>query len=86
MQLTGELEALLEQLFRDFLALRLSDAWDREVVPLLRGWVLGTELEIASYTALRHTSVPKNSDVIELQRVDPSAQASAGPLETAGAV
>ncbi|HEX6244591.1 MAG TPA: hypothetical protein VFZ61_26915 [Polyangiales bacterium] len=68
MHLTGEFEALLEQLFRDFLALRLSDAWDREVVPLLRKWVLGVSFELAPYAALRHASVPVRSDVVELGR------------------
>jgi hypothetical protein len=86
MQLTGELEALIEQLFRDFLALRLSDAWEREVVPLLRGWVLGLELDVAPYAALRRASTPKSSNVMELQRLDPSTQSATNLLEADGAV
>lgn len=78
MQLTGEFEALLEQLFRDFLALRLSDAWDQEVVPRLRQWVLGLEFELAPYAALRTSSVPMRSEVTELQRAEPLAQVSEG--------
>lgn len=66
MHLTGEFEALLEQLFADFLALRLTDAWDQDVVPLLRKWVLGLTFDLAPYARLRHASVPMESHVAEL--------------------
>jgi len=53
MQLTEEFEGLLEALYTDFTALRLSEDWNRVVVPLLRAWAHGEELDTAAYTALR---------------------------------
>jgi hypothetical protein len=41
MHLTREVEALLEALYRDFLALRLGPAWESVVVPALTTWVKG---------------------------------------------
>ena len=38
MRLTREIEELLEALYRDFLELRLSPAWDAVVLPALRAW------------------------------------------------
>ncbi|MET0388780.1 MAG: hypothetical protein ABW321_22600 [Polyangiales bacterium] len=56
MQLTEEFEGLLEALYADFKALRLSDAWNATVVPLLRAWAASdnaSDLDAAAYTALR---------------------------------
>ena len=41
MHLTRDVEALLEGLYRDFLALRLSDVWDSTCVPMMRAWAAG---------------------------------------------
>jgi hypothetical protein len=68
MQLTSEFEGLIERLYGDFLALRLSADWEALVVPLLRKWVLGVEFEIEPYASLRQAPAPRESDVVELQR------------------
>ena len=67
MQMTAEFEELLQTLYRDFLALRLSSAWDAVVTTLLRKWVLGVELDIAEYELLRRPPVTAVSDVLELK-------------------
>lgn len=76
MQMTAEFEELLETLYRDFLALRLSESWKTVVTPLLRGWVVGQELELAEYEALRRPNVAHTqSEVLELKtgkRVEPA--------------
>jgi len=53
MQLTEEFEGLLEALYADFKRLRLSDAWAEQVVPLLRAWAHGEDVDIDAYAALR---------------------------------
>jgi hypothetical protein len=83
MQLTREFEELIEVLFRDFLALRLSANWEALVVPMLRKWVLGVELEIElePYTALRHAPAPRTSDVLALHSAPAHAAPQAQALE-----
>lgn len=54
MHLTEEFESLLESLYATFKALRLSEDWERVVLPLLRAWAHGEELEAEAYTALRY--------------------------------
>jgi hypothetical protein len=44
MYLVEELEALFAALYGQFLALRLSTAWDEQVLPAIRAWVRGDEL------------------------------------------
>jgi hypothetical protein len=80
MQMTAEFEALLETLYRDFLALRLSDDWSSLVTPLLREWVLGQELEIAAYELLRRPPVSMKSDVLELKTGKPALAAARAAL------
>ena len=46
-------EALTTALYRDFLALRLSPAWDKTVVPALEAWVRGDEVDADRYAAAR---------------------------------
>jgi hypothetical protein len=53
MQLTQEFEALLEALYSDFIALRLSDLWSTEIVPRLRAWARGEQVDEAAYSALK---------------------------------
>jgi len=76
MQMTAEFEDLAQTLYRDFLMLRLSAEWDSVVVPLLRKWVLGVELELETYTSLRHAP-PRKSDVLELTPEPPASTALA---------
>jgi hypothetical protein len=66
MQLTADFEELLQALYRDFLALRLSASWEGVVTTLLRKWVLGVELDIAEYELLRRPPQTMISDVLEL--------------------
>lgn len=51
MYLVEELEALFGALYGDFIALRLSTAWDSDVVPAIRAWVRGEP--VADPEALR---------------------------------
>jgi hypothetical protein len=53
MQLTREIEGILEALYRDFLALRLGPAWDAVVVPALEAWVAGEEVDADAYGKAR---------------------------------
>lgn len=53
MRLTQEFEGLLEALYTDFLALRLSDRWAREIVPRLRAWARGEQVDADAYLALK---------------------------------
>jgi hypothetical protein len=62
MQLTEEFEGLLEALYVVFKALRLSEDWERVVVPLLRAWAKGEELDSEAYTALRYPERVKPAD------------------------
>lgn len=58
MNLTRELEGLIEALYRDFLALRLSDAWNDVVVPAITTWVRGDELDADAYRAASREALP----------------------------
>ena len=53
MRLTEELEGLVEALYAEFIALRLSDKWSRDIVPLLRAWSRGESVDAAAYAKLR---------------------------------
>ena len=53
MHLAREVEDLFEALYRDFLALRLSPAWPKVVVPALARWVRGEELDADAYRKAR---------------------------------
>jgi hypothetical protein len=54
MHLTRDFEVLIEALYRDFLALRLSAAWEASCVPLMRAWAAGEEgLDVETYRELR---------------------------------
>jgi len=61
MQLTEEFEGLLEALYADFKRLRLSDAWAEQVVPLLRAWAHGDEVDTQAYAALRYPEQAKRA-------------------------
>ncbi len=53
MHLVEILEDAMGQLFRDFLALRLSPSWERVVIPAMREWARGKPVERAAYDAAR---------------------------------
>jgi hypothetical protein len=53
MRLTQELEALLEALYADFVALRLSSLWASAVVPAARAWAQGRDVDADAYRRAR---------------------------------
>ncbi len=53
MHLAREMEDLFEALYRDFLVLRLSPAWQKVVVPALWRWVRGEEVNADAYRKAR---------------------------------
>jgi hypothetical protein len=53
MQLTAEIEEIVEALYSDFRALRLSLRWNDHVVPFLRAWARGDEVDADAYAAMR---------------------------------
>jgi hypothetical protein len=53
MTLTRGFEALLGELYRDFLALRLSDAWQDSVLPYLTAFVRGKPVDATRYRKAR---------------------------------
>ena len=53
MRLLEELESLVDGLYKDFVSLRLSDRWDGELLPLLRRWVQGEEVDAEVYRRVR---------------------------------
>ena len=64
MDLTRELEARLESLYRAFLALRLGEEWDAKVVPAMRAWAAGEAVDAETYREERQVgarSSPKRA-------------------------
>jgi hypothetical protein len=57
MRLTGELESVVQALYRDFLALRLGPTWEATVAPALRLWAAGEEVDADDYRAARDRSL-----------------------------
>lgn len=53
MRLLEELSATLEALYSDFLALRLSSAWDAEIVPLLKRFSQEKRVDESAYLQVK---------------------------------
>jgi hypothetical protein len=53
MRLTSEIEAILGALYRDFLTLRLHNAWTQQIIPLLRSFAAGESIDAEAYGNLR---------------------------------
>lgn len=53
MRLTTEIEEIIGALYRDFLTLRLSNAWSQQIIPLLRRFAAGEAVDADAYAALR---------------------------------
>jgi hypothetical protein len=53
MQLTAELEEIVEALYADFRALRLCDAWNEYIVPTMRAWARSETVDAEVYGARR---------------------------------
>lgn len=58
MYLIEELEALFGALYANFLALRLSAAWEPSVVPVIRSWIRGEPVDMGAYQKLRAQLAP----------------------------
>lgn len=52
-----DVEGLFEALYRDFLALRLGPAWDKDVLPPIAAWVRGEDVDEAAYRRARDRAV-----------------------------
>lgn len=61
MHFAGEVEAVVTSLYRDFLRLRLSPAWDKDVVPALERWVAGQDVDVDRYRRARDRAVGKKA-------------------------
>ncbi len=59
MRLVEALEATLEALFSDFLALRLSDAWEAAVLPALRRFARGEAVDAEAYRKAKQKALGK---------------------------
>ncbi|HET8934809.1 MAG TPA: hypothetical protein VFN67_15270 [Polyangiales bacterium] len=61
MRLTTEIEEILSALYRDFLTLRLGNAWNQHIVPLLRRFAAGETLDADAYNTLRRRLLRKST-------------------------
>lgn len=57
MHFAQDIEAIVTGLYRDFLALRLGDAWESAVWPALTAWMAGDEPDVDAYRAARRAAV-----------------------------
>lgn len=70
MRLAEELEAIMEALYSDFLALRLSDAWETDVLPCLRRFAQGKKVDDAAYLASKQAVLGKRKGKSGAARAD----------------
>ena len=61
MRLLEQLESLLDGLYKDFVALRLSSRWQEHVLPAMQRWVRGDEVDADAYRKGRHEPKLKGS-------------------------
>ena len=61
MYLVEELEALLGALYAEFLAQRLSTAWEKAVAPAIRSWIRGEAVDLKALDRLRVAPVGQRS-------------------------
>jgi hypothetical protein len=59
MDFAKRVEDLVTTLYRDFLRLRLSSAWHKDVVPALERWVAGEDVDVERYRRARDRAVGK---------------------------
>ncbi|MBX3262102.1 MAG: hypothetical protein KIS78_26575 [Labilithrix sp.] len=59
MHFARDVEALTTALYRDFLAVRLSPAWDAHVAPALAAWVAGEDVDVERYRAARDKAIAR---------------------------
>jgi hypothetical protein len=83
MYLVEELESLMAALYAKFIAVRLSSAWDTQVLPAIRAWVHGAEgIHPDVYAKLRAKIAPLGA--IERPRSTPPPALEAEPLRLLG--
>jgi hypothetical protein len=70
MQLTQEFEGVIEALYQDFLALRLSEVWNASIVPVMRSWVRGEAVDGDAYVALKK---PRAKNAAQRAQADSAA-------------
>lgn len=57
MHFAQEVEGIVTALYRDFLRLRLSPTWDKDVMPALEHWVAGEDVDVERYRRARDRAV-----------------------------
>lgn len=57
MHFARDVEALVDALYADFLAVRLSPVWDDHVMPAMQRWVAGKDVDADRYRAARDKAV-----------------------------
>jgi hypothetical protein len=75
MHLARDVEVILEALYSDFLAIRLSDAWSDAVLPAIQAWVSGKPVDSDAYRATRDAALrgePVPSSVVMRTRSVPA--------------
>jgi hypothetical protein len=60
MHFTRDVESLLTALYRDFLTLRLSNAWTATVLPNLERWVAGKDVDADKYKSARDRALAQS--------------------------
>ncbi len=84
MYLVEELESLVSALYAKFVAVRLSTAWDAQVLPAVRAWVKGEPgVHPDVYAKLRARIAPLGRTVRPAS-VAPAAEPGAPPLRMIG--
>jgi hypothetical protein len=53
MRLTTEIEEIIVALYRDFLALRLHNVWNQQIMPALKRFAAGEAIDAEAYAAVR---------------------------------
>lgn len=53
MMLLEDLDATLAALYTDYVHLRLSDAWDDEIEPMMQSWAYGEKPDLEAYLATK---------------------------------
>lgn len=61
MHFAREVEGLVTSLYRDFLRLRLSPVWDKDVLPAIERWVAGEDVDVERYRRARDRAAGKRA-------------------------
>ena len=85
MYLVEELESLMGALYAKFVAVRLSSAWDAQVLPAIRAWVHGAEtIHPDVYGKLRARIAPLGAVHRPKSTPPPALEVEAEPLRLLG--